>query len=154
MKLFKSFKIVIGVLLILSSITLFTLIFLEPEALAVMFDFSLDITASNLGEAIAGAVAGLVAGLIFLIAMFILGIFNFIVYLVVGILTLALKKHKVIMIIVLTLSSFALFLEIRALIFLSLGGFPSTILLIRSISDAIIVSFSIYNIFYIFRKVE
>ena len=144
MELVKSFRLVIGILLILSGVTIIALIFLEPEALAVFFNFGLDITASNIGELIVGAVAGLLAGLVFLLAMFIIGIFYLIFYVVLGSLTLGLKWSRTIVIIAIVFTAIALFLEIRALVFLSLGGFTSIIMIIRTISDVIIMSFSGY----------
>ena len=154
MELFKPFKIAIGVLLILSSVTIFALLFLEPDALALLFSFSIDITAENLGEAIAGAVAAMAAGLVFVIAMFIIGIFNFIFYIVIGSLTLALKRSKTMLIIAVIISSFALFIEIRATIFASIGGFTSFILILRLISDIIVIGFSIYLLLQLFKTKE
>jgi len=154
MELIRPFRIVIGVLLLISSITIIALIFLEPEALTVFFNFSLDITAENIGEAIAGVIAGILAGFAFLIGMFIIGIFNFMFYTVIGSLTLALKRSKTMLIIVVIVSSLALFLEIRALIFLTLGGFTSIIFTLRTISDIIIIAFSIYMLVQIFKTTE
>ena len=68
MNLIKTFRIIIGVLLLLSTVTIFALLFLEIESLAVMFNFGIDISAGNIGEAIVGAIAGLMAGLIFFMA--------------------------------------------------------------------------------------
>ena len=154
MEMFKTFKIVVGVLLLLSSITIFALIFLEPEALAVALNFSIDITAENIGEAIVGVISGILAGLMFLIVMFIVGIFNFIFYVVIGSLTLALKRSKTMLIIAVIISSLALFLEGRALIILTLGGFTSIIFTLRTISDIIIIAFSIYLFLQIHKSIE
>ena len=154
MEMFKTFKIVIGVLLLLSSFTIFALLFLEPEGLAIFLNFSIDISADNLGEAIAGVIGGLMAGLMFLIGMFIVGIFNFIFYIVIGSLTLALKRSKTMLIIAVILSSLALFLEIRALTLLISGGFTSIIFTLRTISDIIIIVFSIYLFIQINKSTE
>ncbi|MHA1507632.1 MAG: hypothetical protein ACTSO6_02890 [Promethearchaeota archaeon] len=154
MEMFKTFKIVIGVLLLLSSFTIFALLFLEPEGLAIFLNFSPDISAGNLGEAIAGVIGGIMAGLMFFIAMFILGIFNFIFYIVIGSLTLALKRSKTMLIIAVIISSFALFLEIRALTLLISGGFISIIFTLRMISDIIIIVFSIYLFIQIIKSTE
>ena len=154
MDLSKTFRIVTGVLLLLSSMTIFALLFLEPESLAVILNFSIDISASNLGEAIAGAIAGIFAGFAFLIGMFIVGAFIFIFYLIIGTLRLALKRSKTISIFVIILTSFALFLEVRALILLTLGGFPSIILTLSVIGDSIIIAFSVYLLIQIFRSPE
>ena len=154
MEMFKTFKIVIGVLLLLSSFTIFALLFLEPEGLAIFFNFSIDISADNLGEAIADVIGGLMAGLMFFIGMFIVGIFNFIFYIVIGSLTLALKRSKTMLIIAVILSSLALFLEIRALTLLISGGFTSIIFTLRTISDIIIIVFSIYLFIQINKSTE
>ena len=154
MEMFKTFKIVIGVLLLLSSFTIFALLFLEPEGLAIFLNFSIDISADNLGEAIAGVIGGLMAGLMFLIGMFIVGIFNFIFYIVIGSLTIALKRSKTMLIIAVIISSLALFLEIRALTLLISGGFTSIIFTLRTISDIIIIVFSIYLFIQINKSTE
>jgi hypothetical protein len=154
MELYKPFKIVIGVLLLLSSITIFVLLFLEPDSLALLFNFSIDITAENLGEAIAGALVAIGAGIAFLFFMIIVGIFNLIIYVVIGSLTLGLKKSKTILIIAVILTSYALFLEIRVIIIATLGGLPSTILIIRLISDITIISLSGYLLFQLFKRKE
>ena len=154
METFKTFKIVIGVLLLLSSFTIFALLFLEPEGLAIFLNFSIDISADNLGEAIAGVIGGLMAGLMFLIGMFIVGIFNFIFYIVIGSLTLALKRSKTMLIIAVIISSLSLFLEIRALTLLISGGFTSIIFTLRTISDIIIIVFSIYLFIQINKSTE
>ena len=154
MEMFKTFKIVIGVLLLLSSFTIFALLFLEPEGLAIFLNFSIDISADNLGEAIAGVIGGLMAGLMFLIGMFIVGIFNFIFYIVIGSLTIALKRSKTMLIIAVIISSLSLFLEIRALTLLISGGFTSIIFTLRTISDIIIIVFSIYLFIQINKSTE
>jgi hypothetical protein len=154
MELYKPFKIVIGVLLLLSSVTIFALLFLEPDSLALLFNFSIDITAENLGEAIAGAMAAIGAGIAFLIFMIIVAIFNLIIYLVIGSLTLGLKKSKTILIIVVILTAYALFLEIRVIIISTMGGLPSTILIVRLISDITIIGLSGYLLFQLFKRKE
>ena len=154
MEMFKTFKIVIRVLLLLSSFTIFALLFLEPEGLAIFLNFSIDISADNLGEAIAGVIGGLMAGLMFFIGMFIVGIFNFIFYIVIGSLTLALKRSKTMLIIAVIISSLSLFLEIRALTLLISGGFTSIIFTLRTISDIIIIVFSIYLFIQIKKSTE
>ena len=154
MSVIKAFRIVIGVLLLVSTITIFALIFLEPETLAVFFDFSIDYTAENLGEAILGAIGGLLAGFFFLIAMFIVAIFNAAVYTTVGVLTITLKRTKTMPIIATILSSLALFLEIRALILLTIAGLTSIILPLRLISDIIIIAFSISSFILILKVKE
>ena len=154
MNLIKTFRIVIGVLLLISTITIFALIFLEIEALVIFFDFSFDYTAENLGEAIAGAIAGMIAQFMFMIAMFIVAIFNAIVYTTVGVLTISLKRNKVMPIIVVALSSLVLFLEIRVLIILTLGGYTSTIFMLRIISDIIIIALSVTSFILILKFKE
>ncbi len=154
MKLIKAFRIVIGVLLLISTLTIFALIFLEPDALALFFDFSFDYNAENIGEAIAGAIAGMMAGLMFMLAMGIVAIFNAIVYTTVGVLTITLKRNKVMPIIVAVLSSLVLFLEIRVLIILTLGGLTSIIFTLRIISDIIIIALSITSFILILKFKE
>ena len=154
MKLIKTFRIVIGVLLLISTVTIFALIFLEIESLVVFFDFSFDYTAENLGEAIAIAIAGMMAGFMFMLAMFIVAIFNAIVYTTVGVLTITLKRNKVMPIIIVVLSSFILFLEIRVLIILSLAGLTSIIFPLRVISDIIIIALSITSFVLILKAKE
>jgi hypothetical protein len=154
MDLYKPFKIVIGVFLLLSSITIFALLFLEPDILALLFNFSINVTAENLSEVIAGMVTATVAALFFGILMFILGIFYFIFYVVIGSLVLALKRSKTILIIAAIISSFALFLEARTTILAAIAGFTSIILIICLISDCIIIGFSIYLLVQLFKSKE
>jgi len=154
MNLIKTFRIVIGVLLLISTITIFALIFLEPEALVVFFDFSFEYTAENIGEAIAGVIAGIIAGFIYLIVMFIVAIFNAAIYTTLGVLTITLKRNKAMPIIVAVLSSLVLILEIRVLILLSIGGFTSIIFSLRIISDIIIIALSITSFILILKIKE
>ena len=154
MDLYKPFKIVIGVLILLSSITIFALLFLEPDALVLLFNFTINITAENLSEVIAGMVAATVVALMFFVIMLILGIFYFIIYTVIGSLVLALKRNKTMLIIAAIISSFSLFLEVRTTILASIAGFTSIILVIRLISDCIIIGFSIYLLVQLFKNKE
>ena len=154
MDLYKPFKIVIGVLILLSSITIFALLFLEPDALVLLFNFTINITAENLSEVIAGMVAATVVALMFFVIMLILGIFYFIVYVLIGSLVLALKRSKTMLIIAVIISSFALFLEARATILAAITGFTSIILIICLISDCIIIGFSIYLLVQLFNPKE
>ncbi len=154
MNLIKTFRIIIGVLLLLSTVTIFALLFLEIESLAVMINFGIDISAGNIGEAIVGAIAGLMAGLIFFLAMFILAIFNAIIYTVVGVLTITLKRTKTMPIIAAIISSLALFIGLRAFILLYLGGLTSIVLPIRSISDIIIIALSIASFILIIKDTD
>ena len=71
MNVIKTFRIIVGVLLLINTVTIFALLFLEIESLVILFDFSFEYQAENLGEAIAGAVAGMMAALFFVIAMII-----------------------------------------------------------------------------------
>ena len=148
----RTFRIVVGILLLVSTVTIFALLFLEIDSLAVLFNFGIDVSAGNIGEAIAGAVAGLVAGLIFFFAMIFMGIFNVIIYAVFGALTLALKRTKAMPMIVSIFSGLALFIGIRAFIVLTLGGYTSIILPLRITSDIIVIAMSITSIVLVFRE--
>lgn len=147
----KNLKIIVGLILLISSITVFAMLFFEPEALAVLINFSIDITASNLGEAIAGLAASIAAGFVFLIGMLILGGIYFIFYLIIAGLTISHKRSKTITIIVIIISGFSLFLEIRALIILTIGGYASAILTLHLIGDVLIVGLSIYSVIKLFQ---
>ncbi len=151
MNLIKTFRIIIGVLLLLSTLTIFALLFLEIESLAVLFNFGIDVSAGNIGEAIVGAVAGLVAGLIFFFLMVFVAIFNVIIYAVLGALTLALKRKKAMPIIVSIFTALALVIGIRGLIVLTLGGYTSLILPLRITSDIVIIALSIVSLTLIFK---
>lgn len=151
MNLIKTFRIIIGVLLLLSTVTIFALLFMEIESLAVLFNFGIDISAGNIGEAIAGAVAGLVAGLIFFFVMILVGIINVVIYAVLGALTLALKRKKAMPIIVSIFTALALVIGIRGLIVLTLGGYTSIVLPLRITSDVVIIALSIASLTLIFR---
>ena len=151
MNLIKTFRIIIGVLLLLSTLTIFALLFLEINSLAVLFNFGIDVSAGNIGEAIVGAVAGLVAGLIFFFLMVFVAIFNVIIYAVLGALTLALKRKKAMPIIVSIFTALALVIGIRGLIVLTLGGYTSLILPLRITSDIVIIALSIVSLTLIFK---
>ena len=152
MNIIKTFRIIVGVLLLVSTITIFAMLFLEIESLAVFFNFGINISAGNLAEVIAGMVAGLMAGLMFFISMIIVGIFNAIMYTVLGVLTITLKRTKTMPIIITVISAFVLFIEIRALIILTIGGFTSIILPLHIVSDIIIIALSVSSLFLIFRE--
>jgi hypothetical protein len=151
MNLIKTFRIIVGVLLLVNTITIFALLFLEPNPLAVVFNFSFDMEAENLGEAIVGIVGGIVAGLMFFIAMIIVGIFNVAIYITFGVLTITLKRNKAIPIIVAVFTGFALYLGARALYLVSLAEIPTIILPLRVISDIVVIGLSIANFFLILR---
>ena len=151
MNLIKTFRIIIGILLLVSTTTIFFLLFLEIESLAVIFNFSIDTSAENLGEAILVMVGGLLAGLMFFIAMIFVGIINAIIYTVTGVLTITLKRKKTTLIIAAVLSGFVLFLEVRALILLTLGGLPTLVIPIRVVSDSIIIGLSIVSFILILK---
>lgn len=151
MNLIKTFRIIIGILLLVSTTTIFFLLFLEIESLAVIFNFSIDTSAENLGEAILVMVGGLIAGLMFFIAMIFVGIINAIIYTVTGVLTITLKRKKTTLIIAAVLSGFVLFLEVRALILLTLGGLPTLVIPIRVVSDSIIIGLSIVSFILILK---
>jgi hypothetical protein len=151
MNIIKTFRIIVGVLLLINTITIFAMLFLEPEPLAVVFNFSFDMEAENLGEAIVGIVGGLVAGIIFFIAMIIVGIINIAIYITFGVLTLSLKRAKAIPIIVTIFTGFALFLGARALYLVSIAEFQTIILPLRVVSDIIVIGLSIANLFLIIR---
>jgi hypothetical protein len=151
MNLIKTFRIIVGVLLLINTVTIFALLFLEIESLAIMFDFSFDYSAENLGEAIAGAIAGMMAGLMFFFGMILVGIINAAIYITFGVLTLSLKRAKAMPIIVTIFTGLALYIGIRAFMILTLGGYPSIILPLRLASDIIVIGLSITNFFLIIR---
>jgi len=152
MNIIKTFRIVIGVLLLISTTTIFFLLFLEIDSLAVLFDFSIDTSADNLGDALLGLIGGIVAGFMFFIGMIFVGIFNALLYTTFGVLTLALKRTIAMPIIVSILSAFALFLEARALMILTIGGLTSRVLPVRIVSDIIIIGLSIVSLILIFKE--
>jgi hypothetical protein len=151
MNLIKTFRIIVGILLLINTVTIFALLFLEIESLVVFFEFGVDIDAQNIGEAIAEAVANMFAGFFFLIGMFIIGILNAIIYTTFGVLTLTLKRAKVMPIIVVIFTGISLYLGIRAFMILVLGDYPTLILPLRIISDFVVVGLSITNFILIIR---
>ena len=99
-----------------------------------------------------GLVGGIVAGFMFFFGMIFVGILNAILYTTFGVLTLSLKRTIAMPIIVSILSAFALFLEARALMILTIGGLTSRVLPIRVVSDIIIIALSIVSIILIFKE--
>ena len=152
MNIIKTFRIVIGVLLLISTTTIFFLLFLEIDSLAVLFNFSIDTSADNLSDALLGLIGGIVAGFMFFFGMIFVGIINAILYTTFGVLTLSLKRTIAMPIIVSILSAFALFLEARALMILTIGGLTSRVLPIRVVSDIIIIALSIVSLILIFKE--
>lgn len=151
MNLIKTFRIIVGVLLLINTVTIFAMLFLEIEPLALVFNFSIDLEASNLGEAIANMAIGIVAGLVFFFMMIFVGIINVAIYLTFGVLTISLKRAKAMPIIVAIFTGAALFLGARAFMLATIGGFPSVILPLRIVSDIIVIGLSITNFFLIIR---
>jgi hypothetical protein len=121
-------------------------------ALAVLFNFGIDITTSNLGEIIAGLLVGFLKAVFFLMIMFLIGILYLIGYVTLGVLTLVLKRSRAMNIILIIVTVFFLVLEIRALIILILGGYGSIILTLRLIGDPIVLIISIYSLFRIVQS--
>jgi len=152
MNVIKTFRIIVGVLLLINTVTIFALLFLEIESLVILFDFSFEYQAENLGEAIAGAVAGMMAALFFVIAMIIVGIINAIIYATFGVLTLTLKRNKAIPIIVAIFTGLALYIGIRAFLILTIGEYPTIILPLRVVSDFVVIGLSITNFFLIIKS--
>ncbi|MBY9011573.1 MAG: hypothetical protein KGD70_04285 [Candidatus Lokiarchaeota archaeon] len=152
MNINKTFRIIVGVLLLINTVTIFALLFIEIESLAVLFDFGIDIQAENLGEAIAGLAASIAAGIVFFIAMVMVGIINILIYTVIGVLTLVLKRTKAMPIIVLIITALGLYIGVRALIILSLGGYPSIILPLRVTSDIAVIALSVTSLILTFRE--
>ena len=148
----NTFRIIIGVLLLLSAATIFALLFLETESIAVLFNFGIDMSVENIGDVIAGIAVGIAAGLVFFFAMIFVGIINAIIYVVLGALTLALKRKKTTLIIVSIITALALFIGVRALIILTLGGYTSIILPLRITSDVIIIVLSIISVVLIAKS--
>jgi hypothetical protein len=151
MGLDKTLRIIVGVLLLINTVTIFALLFLEVDSLVVMFNFDIDLSASNLGEAIANLAVGIAAAIFFLIAMIIVGIINVIIYTVFGALTLALKRSKTMPILVTIFSGLALFIGGRALFILMLAELPTIIMPLRVISDVVVIGMSITSIILTFR---
>lgn len=157
MNLNKTSRIIVGVLLLINTVTIFALLFLNPDALAVIFNFGIDITAHNLGEVIAGIAIGIGAAIGFLIFIFLLAIINAIIYTVFGALTLALNRTKAMPIIVSIFTALALFIGARALLILNLAGLPgdfpgNLILPLRIVSDVVVIALSILSIVLTFRE--
>jgi len=144
MKTFRTLKVISGFLLIINSITIFVMLFLEPETMGVFFRFNIDIQAENLGEAIAGFALGIGAIVGMIIMTLVIGAGYLVIYLIIGIVTAVVKKGKGLIIVVIILTCLSLFLEGRALTILLIGEKSSIILPVRITMDAIILGISIY----------
>ena len=139
-------KIISGFLLLISSITVFIMLISEPETMAVFFRFNIDITVEDLGDVIAGFAAGIAAVIGALITSIIFGVIYFLVYFIIGLVTIFTKKGKGLIITVIILTCLSLFIEIRALVIISIGTYTSMILPARLAIDAIILGISIYGL--------
>ncbi|MFX0017831.1 MAG: hypothetical protein ACFFAK_15665 [Promethearchaeota archaeon] len=150
----ESLKIVAGIIILISSMTILVMVFMPSEinALAVLFNFGIDVTASNLAEAIVYGITAALAGLLFGLMMIVIGIIYLAASVTFGVLTLVLKRSKAITIIVLILASFTLILGIRAVVFLSIAGYSSLVLPLRIVADSIVITICIYSLVILFRK--
>ncbi len=150
----ESLKIVAGIIILISSMTILVMVFIPSEinALAVLFNFGIDVTASNLAEAIVYSITTALAGLFFFLGMIFIGIIYLAASVTFGVLTLVLKRSKAITIIVLILASFTLILGIRAVVFLSIAGYSSLVLPLRIVADSIVITICIYSLVILFRK--
>ncbi|MFX1316840.1 MAG: zinc ribbon domain-containing protein [Promethearchaeota archaeon] len=145
-------KIIAGVLILIFSVTILLMAFSDNglKVLAVLFNFSLDLNAENLGEAIANIAVGIAATFFFWIAMLFIGVVYLAICVTFGVLTLVLRESKAVTIIVLLFIALSLFIEIRALIFLAKADITSGILIAHLISDLIIAGISVYSIIILF----
>ncbi|MFW9946333.1 MAG: hypothetical protein ACFFDX_05835 [Candidatus Odinarchaeota archaeon] len=150
----ESLKIVAGIIILISSMTILVMVFMPSElnALAVLFNFGIDVTASNLAEAIVYSITAALAGLFFILGMLIIGVIYLAASVTFGVLTLVLKRSKAITIIVLILASFTLIIGIRAVVFLSIAGYSSLVLPLRIVADSIVITICIYSLVILFRK--
>jgi len=145
-------KTIAGVIILIFSITILLMAFSKNglKALIVLFNFNLDITASNLGEAIAAAAASLAAALFFWLGMIFLGIVYLAISVSFGVLTLVLKTSKTVTIIVLILTSLSLVLEIRAIAILARAEITSGVLIAHLFADIVIAGICIYSIIILY----
>ena len=150
----ESLKIVAGIIILISSMTILLMVFMphELEALFVLFNFGIDVSASNLAEAIALGIAAALAGLFFYLGMIFIGIIYLAASVTFGVLTLVLKRSKAITIIVLILASFTLIIGIRAVTILAIAGYSSLVLPLRIVADSIVITICIYSLVILFRK--
>jgi hypothetical protein len=141
-------KIIAGILILIFSATILMMLFSNNglKALIVLFNFNLDISASNLGEAIASAALTLAASLFFFAGMILIGIVYLIVCVNFGILTLVLRESKAVTIIVLIFTSVTLFMEIRAIIVLAKVELTSGILIAHLFADLVVAGICIYSL--------
>lgn len=145
-------KTIAGVIILIFSITILLMAFSKNglKALIVLFNFNLDITASNLGEAIAAAAVSLAAALFFWIGMIFIGIVYLAICINFGVLTLVLKTSKAVTIIVLIFTSFSMFLEIRAITILARAELTSGILIAHLFGDIVVAGICVYSIIILY----
>ncbi|MFX0041782.1 MAG: zinc ribbon domain-containing protein [Candidatus Hodarchaeota archaeon] len=145
-------KTIAGILILMFSVTILLMAFSNNglKALMVLFNFNLDINASNLGEAIATAFLGLTATLFFLVAMIFIGIVYLAICINFGVLTLVLKTNKAVTIIVLIFTTLSMVLEIRALAILARAELTSGILIAHLFADIVVAGISVYSIIILY----
>jgi len=145
-------KVIAGILILIFSVTILMMAFSNNglKALVVLFNFNLDYTASNLGEAIAAAAASIAAGFFFLVGMIFIGVVYLIVCVNFGILTLVLRESKAVTIIVLLFTALFLFVEIRAIVILTKAEITSGILIAHLFSDIVVAGICIYSIIILY----
>lgn len=145
-------KTIAGVIILIFSITILLMAFSKNglKALVVLFNFNLDITASNLAEAIAAAAASLAAALFFWIGMIFMGIVYLAICINFGVLTLVLKTSKAVTIIVLIFTSFSMFMEIRAIAILVRAEITSGILIAHLFGDIVVAGICVYSIIILY----
>ncbi len=144
-------KIVSGILLLIGSTFLLTLFFIEPDSIAALFNFSLDLSAENLGEAIAMAITGMLAQLFFGLAVMIFGGIYFIFFLIIGSLNIALRKSKGLTLFVIIIIGISLILEIRAFTLIIIANYQSIVLPIHIAMDIVIMIICVYSTVFLFH---
>ncbi len=117
MELAEKLKVGAGIMLLVSIVTRGIQLIFDPAGTFIYYNFLLPgITATNIGELIAGIVLGAIAAFFTMIISFLLVGVSIIIYLILGTLTIVLKDKKSINIVGLIFTSISLVLGASALI--------------------------------------
>ena len=117
MELVEKLKVGAGIMLLVTIVTRGLQLIFDPAGIFIYYNFLLpEITATNIGELIAGAVIGAIAAFFAMIIAFLLIGVSIIIYLVLGAMTIVLKDRKSINIVGLVFTAISILLGGSALI--------------------------------------
>ncbi|HDZ19532.1 hypothetical protein LCGC14_1795700 [marine sediment metagenome] len=154
MELFEKLKVSAGIMLLVSIVTRVLQAIIDPAGIFIYYNFLLpEITATNIGELIAGAVVGAIAAFFAMIIAYLLIGVSIVIYLILGTLTILTKDRKTFNIAGSVVTGISIFLGASALIRSMAFNYISFFLVLHFIIYLIVFVIYIYTYIQI-RKVS